>query len=215
MIRHGFSGLHRPDLRHWYSFSGVSLNVVQLVQSTPAFCRHLDNLRRDWQNDTLIHFDAKWDNCIVLGRSADTYSGRVRLIDWELSGLGDGCWDVGSLLADYLNLWRSSRPLLDERTSEDNRAGYRLERMQPAIRAFCKNYARCMQYEHHEANAFLIKTAQFAAVRLLQIAVERAQISSELTNNIVGELQLSLNILQRPAAAIAHLFGIRFSGFGS
>jgi hypothetical protein len=48
-------------------------------------------------------------------------------------------------------------------------------------------------------------------VRLLQIAVERAQVSPELTSIIVGDLQLSLNILQRPIEAIVHLFGIRLS----
>ena len=70
-----------------------------------------------------------------------------------------------------------------------------------------------MQHEPAIANDLLVRTARYGAVRLLQIAVERAQVSPELTSNIVGNLQLSLNILQRPIEAIVHLFGIRLSAF--
>ena len=115
------------------------------------------------------------------------------------------------MLADYLSLWRSSRPLLDETAPENIKAKYRLERMQPAMRAFWRTYVRCMQHEPAVANDLLVRTARFAAVRLLQIAVERAQVLPEITSNIVGNLQLSLNILQRPIEAIVHLFGIRLS----
>ena len=125
--------------------------------------------------------------------------------------MGDACWDVGSVLADYLSHWRSSLPLLDETAPENIKTQYRLERMQPAMRAFLKTYVKCMQHEPAVANDLLVRTARFGAVRLLQIAVERAQISSEITSSIVGNVQLSLNILQRPIEAIVHLFGIRLS----
>ena len=68
-----------------------------------------------------------------------------------------------------------------------------------------------MQHEPAVANDLLVRAARFGAVRLLQIAVESAQVSPEITSNIVGNLQLSLNILQRPIEAIVHLFGIRLS----
>ena len=203
--------LHRPGLRHWRGLSSASLKVIEIIQGSSEFCSLLDNLQQDWRNDTFIHFDAKWDNCIVLEPSADEYRRRLRIIDWELAGWGDACWDVGSVLADYLSLWRSSRPLLDETAPENIKAKYRLERMQPAMRAFWRTYVGCMQHEPAVANDLLVRTARFAAVRLLQIAVERAQVSPELTSNIVGDLQLSLNILQRPIEAIVHLFGIRLS----
>lgn len=201
--------VHRLDLRQWHALSSASLQVVDIVQASSEFCRLLDNLQEDWRDDTFIHFDAKWDNWIILEPSVDEYSRRVRTIDWELAGLGDACWDLGSVLADYLSLWRSSRPLLDETAPENIKAGCRLERMQPAIRAFWRTYVRRMQHEPAVANGLLVRTARFAAVRLLQIAVERAQISPEITSTVIGELQLSLNILRQPLAAIVHLFGIR------
>ena len=203
--------LHRPALRHWRGLSSASLKVIEIIQGSSEFCRLLDDLQQDWRNDTFIHFDAKWDNCIVLEPSAPEYTRGLRIIDWELAGLGDACWDVGSVLADYLSLWRSSLPLLDETAPENIEAQYRLERMQPAMRAFWRTYVKCMQHEPAVANDLLVRTARFGAVRLLQIAMERAQVSPEITSNIVGNVQLSLNILQRPIEAIVHLFGIRFS----
>jgi hypothetical protein len=47
----------------------------------------------------LVHGDVKWDNAILdPGPPA-----AVRLLDWELSGLGDPAWDVGAGLADTLS----------------------------------------------------------------------------------------------------------------
>jgi thiamine kinase-like enzyme len=205
--------LHRPDLRHWRGLSSASLKVIEIIQGCSEFCRLLNNLQQDWRNDAFIHFDAKWDNCIVLEPSAPEYTRGLRIIDWEHAGLGDACWDVGSVLADYLSLWRSSVLLFDDWAPEYPPIDVqcRLERMQPAMRAFWRTYVRCMQHEPAVANDLLVRTARFGAVRLLQIAVERAQVLPEITSNIVGNVQLSLNILQRPIEAIVHLFGIRLS----
>ena len=205
--------LHRPGLRHWRGLSSASLKVVEIIQGHSEYCRLLNNVQQDWRNVAFIHFDAKWDNCIVLEPSAPEYTRGLRIIDWELAGLGDACWDVGSVLADYLSLWRSSVLLLDDGASEHPSIDVqcRLERMQPAMRAFWRTYVRCMQHEPAVANDLLVRAARFAAVRLLQIAVERAQILPEITSSIVGNVQLSLNILQRPIEAIVHLFGIRLS----
>lgn len=205
--------LHRPGLRHWRGLSSASLKVIEIIQGSSEFCRLLNNLQPDWRNDAFIHFDAKWDNCIVIEPSAPEYTRGLRIIDWELAGLGDACWDVGSVLADYLSLWRSSVLLFDDRAPEylPIDVQCRLERMQPAMSAFWRTYVRCMQHEPAVANDLLVRTARFAAVRLLQIAVEAAQVLSEITSNIIGNVQLSLNILQRPIEAIVHLFGIRLS----
>src|SRR3954447_7362615 len=100
--------VHRPDLRHWRGLSSASLKVIEIVQGSPEICRLLNNLQQDWRNDAFIHFDAKWDNCIILEASAPEYTRGLRIVDWELAGSGDACWDVGSVLADYLSLWRSS-----------------------------------------------------------------------------------------------------------
>jgi hypothetical protein len=49
---------------------------------------------------------------------------------------------------------------------------------------------------------------KYAAARLVQTGYEHMQHSSHVTGNIICLLQLSLNIMQRPSEAIAHLLGI-------
>jgi hypothetical protein len=219
---HGSSGppwifrLHRPGLRHRRGLSGASLQVVEIVQGSAEFCRLLDDVGRDWRSDTFIHFDAKWDNFVVVDTSAPTYARGVRVVDWELAGPGDVCWDLGSVLADYLNLWRASVLFPDGQTPAQSAGDSqrRLKRMQPAMRAFWRVYVACMRHEPALANELLARTARFAAVRLLQTAVESAQFQPDITNSIMGNVQLSLNILQSPLEAVVHLFGIRLSAPG-
>ena len=205
--------VHRPGLRHWRGLSGASLQVIEIIQSSPEFCSLLDGLQQEWRSDAFIHFDAKWDNWVVVEPTTRVPTRGLRIVDWELAGLGDACWDVASVLADYLSLWRLSVLLLDDRAPEYPSTGIqgRLERMQPAMREFWRTYVRSMHHAPGVANALLVRTTRFAAVRLLQIAVERAQGISETTSTIVGQVQLSLNILQRPIEAIVHLLGIRLS----
>ncbi|MEU8007098.1 phosphotransferase [Catellatospora sp. NPDC049111] len=203
--------LHRPGLRQWRGLSGASLKAIEIIQGSAEFCRLLDGLGQEWRSDTLIHFDARWDNCIVPDSSAPRYTTGLRIVDWELAGLGDACWDTGSVMADYLSLWRASVLLVDDQAAEQATGdGLRqLERIQPAMRAFWNTYVKCMRHEPALANELLVRTARFTAVRLLQTAVEATQISPEITSGIVGSLQLSLSMLQRPVETIAHLLGIR------
>ena len=68
---------HRPALRHWRGLSRASLKVIEIIQGSAEFCRLLDDLQQDWRNDAFIHFDARWDNCIVLEPSAPEYTAKT------------------------------------------------------------------------------------------------------------------------------------------
>lgn len=56
----------------------------------------LTHARSLWGTRCLVHGDVKWDNCLV---DLTTTPPVVRLIDWELSGLGDPAWDLAAALA--------------------------------------------------------------------------------------------------------------------
>jgi aminoglycoside phosphotransferase (APT) family kinase protein len=76
--------------------TGFGHYVATLQSAAPQ----LDELRTGWRHEALIHFDLSGDN-VLLG---DSSSGEpaVRLIDWELAGLGDPMYDVGSVLSQML-----------------------------------------------------------------------------------------------------------------
>jgi hypothetical protein len=57
-------------------------------------------LHEQWRPDTIVHYDLRDDNILFPrgpGRECP-----VRLIDWELAGFGDPCYDVGYLIGQFL-----------------------------------------------------------------------------------------------------------------
>jgi thiamine kinase-like enzyme len=184
--------IHRPSLETLCDTSGGNLQVIKIVQQYPEYCELLDALRAEWRTDAFIHFDLKWDHCLVS-------STRLKIIDWEIAGVGDADWDVGSVFSAYLNSWLLSIPITGEAPSLQY-ARYPLETIQPALRAFWRSYA--------QDNERLLRAVRYAAARLTQTAYEQLQTASDIVGTAVCALQLGLNILRRPADAARDLLGI-------
>ena len=69
---------------------------------------------------------------------------RVQFVDWEMAGVGDPCWDAGTVFSECLSTWLRSTPVTRETPPEDflPLAGFPLRRMQPAMRSFWRSYAQ-------------------------------------------------------------------------
>ena len=202
--------LHRPSLQLFSEVSSGVLRLVQVVQHAPEFTRDLDTLRKEWRGETLVHGDLRWDNCLV-GRPASR--GRtppLKIVDWEMSRLGDPCWDLGSVFGDYLVIWLASMPLTGEAQLNEamSMARYPLERLQPAMRAFWRAYVRGMGLDPTAAAAWLKRAVSYGAAWLIQSAFEQAQAATDLTTTLIYQLQLSHNMLREPDRAAVALLGI-------
>jgi Phosphotransferase enzyme family len=215
----GFSGrlpwilsLHRPGLGIFRNISNANLQLIQIIQYSSEFRRMLDELRQGWRAITLIHHDIKWDNCLVFAPANSRRKTRLKIIDWEFADLGDPCWDAGAVFSNYLSFWLFSIPITGEEPPDRflELAQYPLERMQPAIRAYWQAYVQGMGLDRATSKEWLLRAVKYSAARLIQTAFEHLQMSIHLTSNLVCLLQLSLNIMQRPYEAIAHLLGIPF-----
>ncbi|HYP41907.1 MAG TPA: aminoglycoside phosphotransferase family protein [Chloroflexia bacterium] len=202
--------LHRPRLDRYTALSGANLHLLRIIQQFPEFGQLLDQRRRDWREECFLHGDAKRGNILAVPSGKNGRAG-LKIVDWELAGMGDPCWDAGSVFSDYLSFWLMSVPI----TGKDppgrflDLARYPLAKMQPAIRAFWDSYTRTMGLDPQTAEEWLNRAARYCAARLVQTAFDESQIASEPTANAVCLLQLSLNILQRPRQAAVQLLGIR------
>jgi hypothetical protein len=206
--------LHRPGLGLYREASGANLELIRIVQQFPRFGELLDELRQDWTPTALIHRDLKWDNCLLrAGRLAPGESS-LKIVDWELAGPGDPCWDVGSVFHDYLSFWLLSIPATGEMPPADflKLARYPLENMHPALQAFWDAYARQMRLDGESERRWQVRAVRYAAARLLQTAFEQMQASTHLTGNVVCSLQLGMNMLERPGEAAIRLLGLPPSG---
>jgi aminoglycoside phosphotransferase (APT) family kinase protein len=202
--------LHRPNPAALRELSAASIGLVKVLQQHPALTRGLDDLRESWRPDCLIHNDVRWDNWLVTPVRGGARVTRVKLIDFELSGWGDPCCDVGSMFGEYLNFWVESMPITGQSPPArwPELASYPLERMQPALAAFWRAYADARELEGEARSGLLGRAVRFAPVRLVQSAYEHTQHAAMLTANVLVALQLALNILQRPAEACRRLLGI-------
>ncbi|HYP21593.1 MAG TPA: hypothetical protein VEY08_16100, partial [Chloroflexia bacterium] len=154
--------------------------------------------------------DIKWDNCLVCSPPSRRGKPQFKLVDWELARVGDPCWDIGSAFCGYLNFWLNSVPMAAGGQPEQylEMARYPLDKMQPAMRAFWLAYTQEMGLDAPTANEWLLRSARYAAARLVQEVFEQSQTSARLAGNVPYYLQVSLNMLQRPRDAVLHLLGI-------
>lgn len=84
------------------SLPAAGLEIVARLQTIAGIPEALDELAATAPSAVFVHGDAKLDNAMWGPR------GELRLVDWELGGLGDSRWDLGSALGDYLARWIAS-----------------------------------------------------------------------------------------------------------
>jgi Ser/Thr protein kinase RdoA (MazF antagonist) len=155
--------------------------LFRAVRKYPEFGRALDGLHAEWRAETVIQGDWKLDNCLI---SPDR--DRVRVVDWEFTVWGDPVWDLATLLQSYWNFWVLWP------------TQYRIEEIQPALRAVLEGYAQPDMTE---------KAIRFAGARMLQTAFEHLDQADQMTAEGVRLMQASLNILTRPQWAAEQLLG--------
>jgi Ser/Thr protein kinase RdoA (MazF antagonist) len=197
-------GIHRPPLAALERLSGASLGLIRTLQASAEAGDALDELAARWTPRALIHGDLKWDNVLVTRRSAG--SARVAIVDWELAGLGDPAWDVGSALGSLLGFWVLSVPH-DEPALAADASRYPLAAMQPAARAFWHGYARAAPRSLGSDRA-LLDGVRWAGARLVQTGFERAQASQLPGRDMLSLVQAGINVIREPHAAAVRLLGI-------
>jgi Ser/Thr protein kinase RdoA (MazF antagonist) len=196
--------IHRPGTDVFRDASAASLELVGIVQADEGLGECLDELREGWRVETLIHQDAKWENCLV-----DADDG-LYLVDWELAVAGDPHWDLGTALGQYLGTWLFSIPATGDQPAErfPALARFPLEAMKPALRALCDGYARSADGRAELAEDDLRRAVAYAGARLLQGAHEACQFDRRLDSTAILHLQLGSNLLRRPDVAAEQLLGL-------
>lgn len=194
--------LHRPQVDILRQVSQASTHLIRMIQTEPAVGRALDDLRSNWDPAALVHFDVKWDNCLI---TDPVRNGGVVLIDWELVRGGDPLWDLGSAIGAFLSFWVHSIPNTG-RSQPIRRAleaaRFPLDRMTRAIGSLWNAYSRQTNTGGDEV---LARTVRYAAARLLQTEYEFLQRRPQLTGSTVLAVQLAHNLLVAPLVAAAEL----------
>jgi hypothetical protein len=197
-------GVCHPGAELLAQLSSTAILVLKIVQQIPDFAPLLDGLARYSAPSTPIHGDVRWDNCLAR-TNTDSDSPHLSIVDWELAGLGDPCWDVGGVISEYLSCWIRSVPVMRSLSLSESLglAGCSLGTIQQGVATFWSSYSKKRRTACNEA--FLVRSVQWSAARLAQSAIESAQASAQLTGSLVYMLQLAENITWNPRSAALNL----------
>lgn len=198
---------HRMQGSPLQAIQGGSSQVLEIVRQYGDFHQVLDALREGWQQDTFVHGDLKWENCIFYSEDGER---GLKIVDWETADVGDAGWDVGAIFQSYLTFWIMSIPMQNQMPLAQalDEAPFPVEAMQPAIGAFWNRYRATAGLVRQAERALLRRSVQYAAARMLQTAFEYMTYSPQITANALAQLQVSLNILHEPDTAAGELLGI-------
>lgn len=201
--------LPRPGREILDEFSVVAVHVVRIVQQSAVLAAHFADLSRDAGRRALIHGDVRWDNCLMRADGGAEPPRKAVLVDWELSGAGDPCRDVGGVISEFLSSWVRSLPSAPSIPAEVSVAAATtpVAGLRGALGDFWEAY-RGGGRSADEGWPFLRRAVRCSSARLVQSALESAQSASTLTCAIVYMLQLAENIVADPRRAARGLLGL-------
>ncbi len=200
--------VHRPNDRLFETSSAACVELISLVQSDDRLCEALDRVLDEWQATAVIHSDIRFENVVAVHRGPGRAD--VRLVDWETATVGDPCWDLGCLIAEYVHHWVASIPMTQAATAAEQAslARFPLSAAQAAIRRVWTAYTGRPTLDPTDHVGQLVRMTRYVGARTVARAFELGQQSSALTASAVCHLQVGATILTDPRAAATALLGI-------
>ena len=167
----------------------------------------------------LTHNDLKLNN-ILLSTNWETEIENqfrsktiLRLIDWERGNWGDPAYDLGMLIASYLQIWLYSIVPSKSIPIEEclRLAAIPLSMIQPSLSALINGYLANFPDILEGRPNFLELVMQFTGLALIRAIQAKLQYEKTFGNSGICILQVAKSLLCRPQASITTILGIEFS----
>jgi hypothetical protein len=166
--------------------TAASSELLRALLSHPQGAASISRLRAVWRPEKIIHGDVKAANLLLLP------DGGIRLIDWEIAGIGDPLWDLGGLVHSMLIPSPGSEPEPLERAQA---------RARPLAESFWAAYAACGLAARPGTDAPSLMLAM-AGARILQTCLESTHYGVA-TPGIKAMLDMAIALMSRPEEARA------------
>lgn len=198
---------HKPSPEFLSTLSPAALSVLGILQNSTVTSEGLERIGQLWESDTVIHGDIRGDNILVReGDDADD----LRIVDWELAGIGDRAWDVASFLQDLVAFWLGGLPLGGQQELTEIAAESSLPWpvFQSACRAFYEGYLAAAGCDDILGQVHATKVVYFTAARMVQFSLEMTAESAEIAPVVVLLLQVCENLFGDPERAATNFLAI-------
>jgi thiamine kinase-like enzyme len=210
----GLTKLNRidPEIFGIVPFEG--LKFLSLYQRYDSLGNAISELESSVQDICLTHCDLKLNN-ILVHKDWQTLSlwqqpSPIRIIDWERSSWGDPAFDLGTLIASYLQIWLGSLVINSAVDLHESLrlAATPLEILQPSLRALMEAYLQKFpEILQHQPN-FLHRVVQFSGLALVQQIQAMIQYQKSFGNAGICALQVAKSLLCRPQESFSTIFGV-------
>lgn len=187
-----------------------ALKFYVLYQRYESLECAIADLAYQWNPCCLTHNDLKLDNILIHSRWNQLDDCLVRLIDWEACTWGDPAFDLGTLLASYLEIWLSSLVVDPTIELEESLrlAMTPLEAIQPSLLALIWAYLNAFPMILEYNQDFLIRVIQFTGLALIHQIESAIKNRNYFDNSHIYMLQIAKNFLTMPEQSILSIFGV-------
>jgi thiamine kinase-like enzyme len=195
-------------------FGSVSLDGMQffvLFQRYESLRIAMIEVIKSFTPCCLAHNDLKPANILLnIDWKSKPESSILRFIDWEFSTWGDPAFDLGSVIANYLQIWL--RSLVVSRaisiTESLRLAVTPLEYLQPSlvetIRSYLNQFPEILRYKPQ----FIQQVIGFSGFVLVQNIQTSIQEQKPFDNIDICTLQVAKSLLCNPKQSIQTIFGV-------
>ncbi|WP_026103333.1 aminoglycoside phosphotransferase family protein [Pseudanabaena sp. PCC 6802] len=212
-------GLERIEPEIFGLIPSDGIKFITLYQRYDSLGQALSDLAANCHPCCLTHNDLKLNNILlhnnwegILNKAEPEQSNHscIRLIDWERSNWGDPAFDLGTLIASYLQIWIGSLVISKSISIDESLrlAMIPLDLLQPSIAALARGYLNSFPEISEQRPDFLIRVIQFAGFGLIQQIQAMLQYQKSFGNTGICMLQVAKSLLSRPQQSIETVFGV-------
>ena len=202
-------GLERIGPEIFGQVPADGLKFFALYQRYDSLGQALAELGSAFAPCCLTHNDLKLNNILLHADWEQTSDSIVRVIDWERSTWGDPAFDLGTLIASYVQIWLGSLVISNSLSIEESLrlAATPLEQLQPSIAALTQAYFDTFPEILEHRPDFLRRVVQFAGFALIQQIQAMIQYQKSFGNTGIAMLQVAKTLLCRPEQSMPTIFG--------
>ncbi|TAE58798.1 MAG: aminoglycoside phosphotransferase family protein [Nostocales cyanobacterium] len=191
----------------------VALKFHGIYQKYESLESVIADLAYEWKPCCLTHNDLHLNNILLHSSWQQMDNCLVKLIDWEACAWGDPVYDLGTLLASYIQVWLSSLVIDPTLKLEESLhlAIIPLEVIQPSIlaviRSYIHNFPKILDYRPD----LILRVVQFTGLALIHQIQNTINYKKYFDNSHLCMLEVAKSLLIMPEQAVLTIFGSSLS----
>lgn len=202
------------EINNASKFSAETIGFVAFYQRYSSLKSAVKELILNHRRFSLTHNNLKL-NKILISRNILSETNKdnqtvIKLIDWENCSWGDPAFDVGTILASYLQIWLNSLTINPAINLEESLklAAIPLEVLQPSLKVFLQSYLKEYPNILQDYPDFLQRVIQFSGLAIIYEIIAKIESYHVFDGIDICMLQVAKNLLCKPRQSFQSILGI-------